>query len=126
MEEEDERETVAETGMLGLVMPDFHAEKSTDTAAQEGNGEETGVRDTPFIVAGFPFINAVEEEGNDVERVVLDDYADPDSKRYENMLEIMRKQMHFTSLRFNRIDDMVEATGLPADCLCTYCWTGKE
>ncbi|MBQ6488067.1 MAG: amidophosphoribosyltransferase [Solobacterium sp.] len=67
-----------------------------------------------------------QEEGDDVERVILDDYADPDSKRYENMLEIMRKQMHFTSLRFNRIDDMVEATGLPADCLCTYCWTGKE
>ncbi len=53
--------------MLGLVMPDFHAEKSTDTAAKEGNGEEAGFRDPPFIVAGFPFINAVEEEGNEVD-----------------------------------------------------------
>ena len=67
MEEEDERKTVAETGMLGLVMPDFHAEKSTYTATKKGDGDQTGFRDTPFIVAGFPFINAVEEEGNEVD-----------------------------------------------------------
>lgn len=67
MEKEDERKTETEFGMLGLVMPDFHAEKSTETAAQEGNGEKAGFRDTPFIVAGFPFINAVEEEGNEVD-----------------------------------------------------------
>lgn len=67
MEEEDERETVAETGMLGLVMPDFHAEKSTDTATKKGDGDQTSFGNPPFIVAGFPFINAVEKEGNDVD-----------------------------------------------------------
>ena len=66
VEDEDEREAVAETGMLGLVMPDFHAEKSTDTAAQEGNGEETGFRDTPFIMPRLPFVNAIEKESNDI------------------------------------------------------------
>jgi len=53
--------------MLGLVMPNFHAKKGADTAAQEGNGKETGFRDTPFGVAGFPLVYAIEEEGNQVD-----------------------------------------------------------
>jgi hypothetical protein len=68
VEAEDEREAVAETGMLGLVMPYFHAEKSTDTAAQEGNGEETGFRDTPFVMPRLPFVNAIQEERDYVYR----------------------------------------------------------
>lgn len=67
MEKEDERKTVTEFGVLCLVMPDFHAEKSTETAAQEGNGEEAGFCDTPFVMPCLPFINAVEEEGDDVD-----------------------------------------------------------
>ena len=67
VEAEDEREAVAETGMLGLVMPDFHAEKSTDTAAQDGNGEETGFRDTPFVMPRLPFVNAIEKKGKDID-----------------------------------------------------------
>jgi amidophosphoribosyltransferase len=42
------------------------------------------------------------------------------------MVEEIRKELHFTSLRFNRLDDMIEATGLPKDKLCTYCWDGRE
>ncbi len=67
-----------------------------------------------------------EEEGEQVERTVLDDYANPDSDRYHVMLEKMRQQMNFSSLAFNRLDDTIKATGLPEDCLCTYCWTGRE
>ena len=67
MEKEDERKTVAETGMLGLVMPRFHAQISSETATKKGDGDQTSFGNPPFIVAGFPFINAVEEEGNDVD-----------------------------------------------------------
>ena len=67
-----------------------------------------------------------QEEGKDVERDILEEYADPDSARHENMVSKMREQMNFSSLRFNRIDDMVSATGLSKDCLCTYCWDGRE
>ena len=34
--------------------------------------------------------------------------------------------LNFTSLRFHRLDDMIESIGLPRECLCTYCWDGKE
>ena len=67
-----------------------------------------------------------EEEGENVERVILDDYANPDSDRYHQMLDKICRQMNFSSLQFNRLDDMIKATGLPKDCLCTYCWDGRE
>ena len=60
------------------------------------------------------------EEGQEVERDVLDDYADPDSDRYRLMIEEIRKQLGFTSLSFNRLDDMLEACGIEKEKLCTY------
>ncbi len=56
----------------------------------------------------------------------LDLYTDPNTPEYANMLEGIRQEMHFTSLKFLRLDDIIASTGLPADRLCTYCWTGKE
>lgn len=66
------------------------------------------------------------EGTEDVSREVLDEYADPDSQRYENMIEEIRKELNFTSLRFNRLDDMLDAVGIDKCKLCTYCWNGKE
>ena len=66
------------------------------------------------------------EEGGDVERTVLDDYANPDTDRYRRMLEGICKEMGFTSLRYNRLDDMLKSVGIPVDKLCTYCWNGIE
>ncbi len=57
---------------------------------------------------------------------ILEEYTNPESKRYEMMLEDIRKQLNFTTLRYNRIDDMLAATGIEPCKLCTYCWTGKE
>lgn len=67
-----------------------------------------------------------EIEGDDVSDEVLKEYADPDSEKYEQMVEGIRKKLNFTSLRFNRLDDMLDAVGLPAENLCTYCWNGEE
>ena len=66
------------------------------------------------------------EEGEIVERDVLTDYVNPDSDRYKNMLEGIRKQLGFTSLSYNRLDDMLDAVGIPKENLCTYCWDGRE
>ncbi len=66
------------------------------------------------------------EEGDNVERSILTDYANPDSDRYHKMLQEINKQMGFTSLRYNRLDDMLEAVGIDKDNLCTYCWDGRE
>ena len=65
-------------------------------------------------------------EGDNVSDEILQKYCDPDSPEYAKMVEEIRKQLHFTSLRFHRLDDMLDSTGLPHDCLCTYCWNGQE
>ncbi len=66
-----------------------------------------------------------ELEGCDPNEDVLAEYADPDTERHHQMVECIRQRMHFTSLRYHRLDDMIEAIGLPQDELCTYCWNGK-
>ena len=53
-------------------------------------------------------------------------YSDPDTPEYARMVEEIRKEMKFTTLSFQRLDDMMAASGVPADKLCTYCWNGKE
>lgn len=65
------------------------------------------------------------ENGN-VTDEVLKEYADPESEKYERMVEEIRKELNFTSLRFNRLDDMLEAVGIDKDKMCTYCWNGQE
>lgn len=67
-----------------------------------------------------------EIEGGDVSKEVLEEYSNPETERYQRMQEEICKLMHFTSLKFNRIDDMVDAIGLPKCKLCTYCFDGKE
>lgn len=65
-------------------------------------------------------------EGDDVSEEVLADYADPESQNYKEMVDEICKELNFTSLRFHRLDDMIESVGLPECQLCTYCWNGKE
>ena len=64
-------------------------------------------------------------EGTD-EGDFLKEYADPDSPRYQGMTREIGRRLGFTSLSFNRLDDMIEALGLPRDKVCTYCWDGRE
>jgi len=56
----------------------------------------------------------------------IEDYLDPNNEKYKQMVELIRKELNVTSLRFQTLEDMIEAIGLPEDRLCTYCWTGKE
>jgi len=65
-------------------------------------------------------------EGGNITKEALDEYANPETEKYEQMVEEMRKELNFTSLRFNRLDDMLDATGIDKCKLCTYCWDGKE
>lgn len=65
-------------------------------------------------------------EGHEPERAVLEEYCDPESERYAAMLEGIRRQMGFSSLKFNRLDDMLAAVGVEPCKLCTYCWNGRE
>ncbi len=65
------------------------------------------------------------EDGN-VTPEVLEEYSNPESEKYKNMEKKICDMMHFTSLKFNRLDDMVDAIGLPKCKVCTYCFDGKE
>ena len=65
------------------------------------------------------------ENGN-VTDEILQEYADPESEKYERMVDEICKELNFTSLRFNRLDDMLDATGIDHCKLCTYCWNGRE
>lgn len=65
-------------------------------------------------------------EGKGPDEATLREYADPDSEKYQKMVDEIGKELHFTSLRYNRLDDLIEAVGIGVDKLCTYCWSGKE
>jgi amidophosphoribosyltransferase len=61
-------------------------------------------------------------EGHDIEDV--SEYIDEKSEKYKKMVEWIRKDLDVTTLRYQTVDDMVDAIGLPREKLCLYCWTG--
>lgn len=54
----------------------------------------------------------------------LDQYADPSNPKHVAMVESIRKTLNLTSLKYQKLDDLVSAIGLPKHKLCTYCWDG--
>lgn len=94
----------------------------------------------PPLLYGCPYLNfsrssssleliarrkIAELEGeNNEERVSA--YTDPDSAEYETMVESIRRELKFDSLKYHRLDDMLASTGLPACKFCTHCWNGKD
>lgn len=67
-----------------------------------------------------------ELEGGDPDDKTLKEYTDPDSEKYQKMVDKICEKLHFTSLRYHRLDDMIESVGIGAEKLCTYCWNGEE
>ena len=64
-------------------------------------------------------------EGND-RFARLDAYANPETAEYQEMVNHIGERLTFTSLRYHRLDDMIESVGLDRSKLCTYCWDGQE
>lgn len=62
----------------------------------------------------------------DVTDEILKEYIDPDGEKYKIMVEEIRKELKFSSLQFNRLDDLKKACEIDECKLCTYCWDGKE
>jgi amidophosphoribosyltransferase len=62
-------------------------------------------------------------EGRDLEDV--SEYIDHNSEKYKQMVEWITADLGVTTLRYQTVDDMVEAIGRPGDKLCLYCWTGE-
>lgn len=68
-------------------------------------------------------LKEMEQEGRKID---LKLYVDPDTPEYAEMVNHIEKQLNFTSLRYHRLDDMIESVGIDKSKLCTYCWDGKE
>lgn len=62
----------------------------------------------------------------DVDEDLLKEYADPSTDKHKKMVDSIREQLHFDSLKFQNLDGLLEATGVEKCKLCTYCWDGKE
>jgi amidophosphoribosyltransferase len=61
-------------------------------------------------------------EGKHIEDVR--EYIDHRSKKYQAMVLWIQKELGVTTLKYQQIEDMVNAIGLPAEKLCLYCWIG--
>lgn len=68
-------------------------------------------------------LKEMEQEGREID---LKLYVNPDTPEYTEMVQRIGRQLNFTSLRFHRLDDMIESVGIDKSRLCTYCWDGEE
>lgn len=93
----------------------------------------------PPLIYGCPFIGFTSSK-SDLELITrriigdlegdpnkhLEQYATPGTPEYQRMVEVLRKRFSLTSLRFNTIDTLVKAIGLPKCDLCTHCFDGSS
>lgn len=106
----------------------------------EFGAEEVHMRPAcPPLIYGCKFLNfsrsrseldlagrrAIHELVGDVE-VDLNEYADTESDKYSAMIKQIEKRLQLTSLRYQRLQDLVKAIGLPKEKVCTYCWDGVD
>jgi amidophosphoribosyltransferase len=56
----------------------------------------------------------------------LPEYAAADSEKNKAMIEIIRKRLRLTTLKYQRLEDLVAAIGLPKEKVCTHCWDGSS
>lgn len=61
------------------------------------------------------------DENKNVEK-----YAQTGSPEYEKMVSIIAERFGLTSLKFNTIETLVEAIGLPKCKICTHCFDGSS
>lgn len=56
----------------------------------------------------------------------LEEYSRTGSEKYEAMVDQIRKRLKLTTLKYQRLEDLVKAIGLPKEKICTYCWDGFD
>jgi amidophosphoribosyltransferase len=102
---------------------------------------ETGAKEVhmraacPPLLYGCPYLNFSrsksvldliarrkinEMEGAEVEPPA--EYLDPDSEKHQEMCRRIAEYLGITSVKYQRLDDLIEAIGIGAEKLCTYCW----
>ncbi len=66
-----------------------------------------------------------EFEGDNVSNEIIQEYTDPIVKNIKMINRICEK-LHFTSLRYHRLDDMIDSVGIDPNRFCAYCWNGER
>ena len=65
-----------------------------------------------------------EFEGDDSKN--LEDYVKTDSPKYNKMVEEIRRQLGLTSLKFSKLETLIEAISLRKEDVCTHCFDGSS
>lgn len=73
-----------------------------------------------YELAGRKAIRQLGGEDKDIA-----EYSDPDSEKYRKMVDCITQNLGLDSLLYQRLDDLVEAIGLPREKLCMHCWDGS-
>ena len=68
----------------------------------------------------------IQELEGDISDEIIAEYVVPNSPKYNAMVETLRKEQKFTSLRYHSLEDLIESIGIEPCKLCTYCFTGKD
>jgi amidophosphoribosyltransferase len=93
----------------------------------------------PPLIYGCPFIGFTASK-SDMELITrqiikelegdenknLDKYATTGSPEYKKMVGIIAKRFGLSSLKFNTIETLIEAIGLPKCKVCTHCFDGSS
>jgi len=56
----------------------------------------------------------------------IESYQDPNGEKYQKMVEAIRQIIGATTLEFQTLEGLLKAIDLPAENICTHCWTGKD
>jgi amidophosphoribosyltransferase len=63
-------------------------------------------------------------EGKDIKDVSA--YLDEGCPKYKKMVEWITKDLGVTTLKYQKLNDMISAIGLSKEKLCLYCWSGRQ
>ena len=56
----------------------------------------------------------------------LEEYTTPGSEKYKAMVEVVRKELGLTTLKYQSLENLIKAIGLPREKICTYCYDGCD
>ncbi len=56
----------------------------------------------------------------------IGEYTKAGSAKYEKMVQSISQRLNLTTLKYQRLEDLVAAIGLPKEKLCTFCWDGAN
>lgn len=56
----------------------------------------------------------------------LEKYATTDSPQYKRMVEEIGKRLGLSSVKFNKIETLIKAIGMPKERVCTHCFDGSS